>query len=131
MRRYFGRKLFTYTLTFFIAATIDWLIPRFMPGDPVAGLMAKQGGISPEGATALVQYYNNLFGLDRPIPEQFINFWASLLHGDLGRSVYGHGRPVTEAIMAAVPYTLALLIEITTAAAITIEEPWLIAKDEG
>ena len=110
MRRYFGRKLFTYTLTFFIAATIDWLIPRFMPGDPVAGLMAKQGGISPEGATALVQYYNNLFGLDRPIPEQFINFWASLLHGDLGRSVYGHGRPVTEAIMAAVPYTLALLI---------------------
>jgi len=110
VRRYFGRKLFTYTLTFFIAATIDWLIPRFMPGDPVAGLMAKQGGISPEGATALVQYYNNLFGLDRPIPEQFINFWASLLHGDLGRSVYGHGRPVTEAIMAAVPYTLALLI---------------------
>ena len=28
-------------------------------------------------------------------------------------------------------YTLTLLIEITTAAAITLEEPWLIAKDEG
>ena len=110
MRRYFGRKLFTYTLTFFIAATIDWLIPRFMPGDPVAGLMAMQGGLSPAGAAALAQYYNNLFGLDRSLPEQFINFWIALLHGDLGRSVYVHGRPVTEAIMGAIPYTLALLI---------------------
>ena len=110
MRRYFGRKLFTYTLTFFIAATIDWLIPRFMPGDPVAGLMARQGGLSPAGAAALAQYYNNLFGLDRSMPEQFINFWIALLHGDLGRSVYVHGRPVAEAIMGAIPYTLALLI---------------------
>jgi peptide/nickel transport system permease protein len=110
VRRYFGRKLFTYTLTFFIAATIDWLIPRFMPGDPVAGLMARQGGLSPAGAAALAQYYNNLFGLDRSMPEQFINFWIALLHGDLGRSVYVHGRPVTEAIMGAIPYTLALLI---------------------
>ena len=110
MRRYFGRKLFTYTLTFFIAATIDWLIPRFMPGDPVAGLMAKQGGLSPEGATELAKYYNNLFGLDRSMLDQFLGFWSSLLQGDLGRSVFVHGRPVTEAIMGAVPYTLALLI---------------------
>lgn len=110
MRRYFGRKLFTYILTFFIAATIDWLIPRFMPGDPVAGLMARQNGLSPEGAAALAQYYNNLFGLDRSMLDQFIGFWVSLAHGDLGRSVYAHGRPVTETILTAVPYTLALLV---------------------
>jgi peptide/nickel transport system permease protein len=110
VRRYFGRKLFTYTLTFFIAATIDWLIPRLMPGDPVAGLMAKTGGLSPEGAAELAKYYNNLFGLDRPMLDQFIGFWSSLLQGDLGRSVFVHGRPVTEAIMGAVPYTLALLV---------------------
>ena len=110
MRRYFGRKLFTYLITFFVAATIDWLIPRRMPGNPVAGLMARQGGLSPEGAAALAQYYNNLFGLDRPMIDQFVGFWVSLGHGDLGRSVYAHGRPVTEVIMGAVPYTLALLI---------------------
>ena len=110
MRRYFGRKLFTYTLTFFIAATIDWLIPRFMPGDPVASLVAKTGGVSSDGTAALVKYYNDLFGLNKSMPEQFINFWVSLLQGDLGRSVFGHGRPVTEQIMGAVPFTLALLI---------------------
>jgi len=111
VRRYFGRKLLIYAATFFIAATIDWLIPRFMPGDPVQSLVSRTGfGLSPEGAQALVTYYNNLFGLNRPIWEQYFNFWSSLLHGDLGRSVFLTGRPVTSVIMSAVPYTLALLI---------------------
>ncbi len=110
MRRYFGRKLLTYLMTFFVAATIDWLIPRFMPGDPVAQLVSRSNGISPEQAKALVDYYTRLFGLDKPLPVQYLNFWNSLIHGDLGLSVYGHGTPVTDMIMAAVPYTLALLI---------------------
>ena len=97
-------------MTFFVAATIDWLIPRFMPGDPVAQLVSRSNGISPEQAKALVDYYTRLFGLDKPLPVQYLNFWNSLLHGDLGLSVYGHGTPVTDMIMAAVPYTLALLI---------------------
>jgi peptide/nickel transport system permease protein len=110
VRRYFGRKLLTYSITFFIAATIDWLIPRFMPGDPIAGLVARQQGISSDAAAAQVTYYHELFGLDRPIWEQYLNFWGSLLHGNLGLSIFGHGRPVIETIMGAVPYTLALLI---------------------
>ncbi len=103
-------KALTYSITFFVAATIDWLIPRFMPGDPVASLVSRTNGISPEAAKALADYYYNLFGLNQPLPVQYLNFWGSLLHGDLGLSVYGHGTPVTDMIMAAVPYTLALLI---------------------
>ena len=110
MRRYFGRKLFTYLLTFFVAATIDWMIPRFMGGDPVASLVSKTGGLSPTAAQALYDYYNNLFGLNKPLPVQYLNFWTSLLHGNLGLSIYGHGTPVIDMIMAALPYTVALLI---------------------
>ena len=110
MRQYFGRKLFTYLITFFVAATIDWMIPRFMPGDPVASLVSQTNGISPKAAQALYDYYNNLFGLNQSLPAQFLSFWSSLLQGNLGLSVYGHGTPVTDMIMAAVPYTLALLI---------------------
>ena len=110
MRRYFGRKLFTYSITFFVAATIDWMIPRFMPGDPVASLVAQTNALSPTAAQALYDYYNNLFGLNQPLLAQYLNFWTSLLHGNLGLSVYGHGTPVTSMIMSAVPYTLALLI---------------------
>jgi peptide/nickel transport system permease protein len=109
VRRYFGRKLFIYGLTFFIAASIDWMIPRFMPGDPIQSLLSRTS-TSPEGAMALSRYYNDLFGLNKPIWQQYLNFWAALLRGDLGRSVYQTGAPVTDVIMGAVPYTLALLI---------------------
>ena len=110
MRRYFGRKLLTYLITFFVAVTIDWMIPRFMPGDPVAVLITKTNALTPEQAQAMTVYYTNLFGLNKSLPEQYLNFWTSLLHGDLGLSLYGVGKPVLDMIMAAVPYTLALLI---------------------
>src|SRR5665811_367418 len=101
VRRYFGRKLVLYGLTFFVAATIDWLIPRFMPGDPVQSLVSRQGfGLSADSAQALADYYNRLFGLGRSPLEQFVNFWVSLAHGDLGRSVYLTGRPVTDVILS-------------------------------
>ena len=41
MRQYFGRKLLIYFITFFLAVSIDWLIPRFMPGNPVQGMIAR------------------------------------------------------------------------------------------
>lgn len=109
MRRYFGRKLLIYVLTFWVAATIDWMIPRFMPGDPIQGLLSRYT-IAPEAVPALMAYYRSVYGLDQPILQQYLNFWVSLLHGDLGRSVYQSGRPVVDVIMAALPYTLALLI---------------------
>jgi len=107
--RYFGRKLLIYALTFFVAASIDWMIPRFMPGDPVQSLLSRSH-VTPEALPALQAYYENLFGLDKTILTQYANFWVALLHGDLGRSVYLSGTPVTNVIMGALPYTLALLV---------------------
>ena len=92
-----------------MAATIDWMIPRFMPGDPVQSMLSRRQ-IPPEAVADVLAYYNNLFGLDLPTRQQYLNFWGSLLHGDLGLSVYLSGRSVVSVIMAAVPYTLALLI---------------------
>ena len=109
MRRYFGRKLLIYALTVFVAATIDWMIPSFMPGDPVQSMLSRRQ-IPPEAVADVIAYYNQLFGLDVPVWQQYLNFWGSLFRGDLGRSVYLSGRPVVDTIMAAVPYTLALLI---------------------
>ena len=112
MRRYFGRKLLIYGLTFFVAATVNWMIPRFMPGDPVQSLLSRHQ-VAPEAVPDLIAYYNALFGLDQPIWQQYLNFWGSLLQGDLGRSVYLSGRPVTDAIMAACPNPRPLLTPAT------------------
>jgi peptide/nickel transport system permease protein len=98
-----------YLLTFFVAVTVDWAIPRFMPGDPVEGLLSRMHA-QPAAEEALSGYYTKAFGFDVPIWEQYLNFWAALLHGDLGRSIQFFPTTVTELIMSALPYTIALLV---------------------
>ena len=109
MGRYIARKAFIYLLTFFVAVTVDWGIPRFMPGDPVEGLLSRMQA-QPAAEKALSGYYTNAFGFDVPIWKQYLNFWAALLHGDLGRSVQNFPTSVSELILGALPYTLALLV---------------------
>jgi peptide/nickel transport system permease protein len=41
MRRYLTRKIGIYLVTFFVAVTIDWAIPRLMPGDPIERLLSR------------------------------------------------------------------------------------------
>jgi peptide/nickel transport system permease protein len=107
--RYLSRKAAIYLLTFFVAVTIDWAIPRFMPGDPVEGLLSRMQA-QPSAEQALSGYYSQAFGFDVPLWQQYLNFWAALLHGDLGLSIANFPTPVTELIMSALPYTLALLV---------------------
>ena len=109
MRRYFQRKIIVYVLTFFIAVTIDWLIPRFMPGNPVQSMLSR-ASLHAEGAQAMYSYFTRAFGLDLPIWQQYINFWKALFHGDLGTSVYVFPTPVLEVIKNAVPYDILLLL---------------------
>jgi len=89
--------------------TIDWLIPRFMPGDPVANMLARVS-VNSTAASVMQEYYTHLFGLDLPLWQQYLNFWANLLRGDLGISAYLFPKPVTQVLMNAIPYDVALLL---------------------
>jgi peptide/nickel transport system permease protein len=80
-----------------------------MPGDPVEGILSRMQA-QPAAAEALSGYYTQAFGFDVPIWKQYLNFWAALFHGDLGRSILYFPTPVSELIMSALPYTLALLV---------------------
>lgn len=109
MTRYLARKFVIYLVTFVVAVTIDWAIPRFMPGDPVERLLSRMQA-QPSAAQALTGYYNKAFGFDVPLWKQYLNFWAALFHGDLGLSIANFPTPVTTLIFGALPYTLALLV---------------------
>ncbi|GIH67323.1 ABC transporter permease [Microbispora siamensis] len=110
MRRYFGRKLLIYGLTFFAAVTINWMIPRFMPGDPVQSMLSRANVAQPAAVEAMRAHYTAMFGFDLPLWQQYLNFWGSLLKGDLGISIWLFPTPVSDVIIRAVPYTLGLLI---------------------
>jgi len=109
VRRYFGRKLLVYLITFFLAVTIDWLIPRFMPGNPVQNMLAR-AAVRPEAAEVMYGYYTEAFGLDVPVWQQYLNFWNALFHGDLGTSVYLFPQPVSKVLRESIPYDIFLLL---------------------
>ena len=109
MRRYFQRKLFIYILTFVLAVTIDWLIPRFMPGNPIQ-ILISMAGLKAESAQLMYSYYMKAFGLDVPIWRQYLNFWIALFHGDFGISIWLFPQPVIKIIMRAVPFDILLLL---------------------
>ncbi|GAB3704712.1 ABC transporter permease [Nocardiopsis oceani] len=110
MWRYIGRKSFIYLLTFIVAVTINWMIPRFMPGDPVRSMLTRAAIDDPDAMARMTTYYNELFGLDRPLYEQYLSFWAGLFRGDMGISVLFYPQEVTDVVLRHVPYTLALLL---------------------
>ena len=109
MSRYLARKLLLYLVTFVVAVTIDWAIPRLMPGDPISGLIARLQ-TDPTAAEEMHGYFTESFGLDEPLWRQYLNFWLGLFHGDLGPSIAYVGSSVSDLIRAAIPYTLALLV---------------------
>ncbi len=109
MTRYLARKILIYLVTFWVAVTIDWAIPRLMPGDPIDRLLSRMQA-QPSSSEALSGYYTKAFGFDVPVWKQYLNFWAALFHGDLGRSIASFPTPVSDLIMGALPYTLALLV---------------------
>jgi peptide/nickel transport system permease protein len=110
MRGYLARKTLVYGLTFVVAVTLNWLIPRLMPGDPVQRMVARAAVQHPETIAAMTQYYERTFGLDLPIWQQYLNYWAALFRGDLGTSVWLFPKPVSEVVLDAVPYTLGIMI---------------------
>ena len=55
-RKYFGKKLLWFALTFMVAVVLNFVLPRLMPADPVAVIMSKMGTMT--DATAIKAMYD-------------------------------------------------------------------------
>ncbi|MEB3774909.1 MAG: ABC transporter permease [Desulfurococcales archaeon] len=106
---YIGKKAMVYAVTFFVAVTLNWAIPRLMPGDPI-GLLLSRFATMPESTEVLYSYFMQSFGLDRPLHEQYLNFWRALLNGDLGVSIYMYPKKVEDIVLEALPYDIVLIV---------------------
>lgn len=108
---YLLRKLGFYAIAFWAALTLNFVIPRLLPGDPVDILLAKlsQRGtvITPETRKA----YAILLGgdTDASLPAQYVSYLGNILHGDLGTSISYFPAPVTQVISASMPWTVVLI----------------------
>jgi len=109
-RRYWRRRwgaLASYVVLVFALVTLNFLIPRAMPGDPIQGLVG-QGSASftfGEDTRAALQKY---YGLDGSLASQFSHYLTRLAHGDLGRSIVSNA-PVRHEIGRRVPWTILII----------------------
>jgi len=91
----------------FALISLNFLLPRLMPGDPIDALIAQSSTnftFGEESRTALERYY----GIDKPLPQQYGHYLARMAHGDLGRSIATNA-PVTSEISRRLPWTLLLM----------------------
>lgn len=72
--KYFGKKLFWFVITFIAAFLLNFILPRLMPGDPVAAITARvvQGIQSQDAIQQIYNQYAEQFGTNKPMLEQLI-----------------------------------------------------------
>ena len=110
MKKYYRKKIIWYLVTLVIAVLLNFLLPRLMPGDPVA-TMVSQAAEGVTSKTAVQQIYNDYaekFGTNKPLVVQFFIYVKNLFHGDLGVSFSQYPRTVSNVISSAVWWTICL-----------------------
>jgi len=108
--KYFLNKLGWFLITFVFAFLLNFILPRLMPGDPVAAIVSRlaQGMSNASGVQAIYQQYADLFGTNKPMLEQFFLYMRNVVHGDFGLSFSQYPRPVSEVLKASIGWTIAL-----------------------
>jgi peptide/nickel transport system permease protein len=110
--RYLLQRLAFYAFTLWAAITINFFIPRLIPGDPVQSLISRNQG---QMSTQAIKSLYILFGLDKSesLLHQYVDYLKQLLHGNLGTSFSYFPNSTLDVVRQALPWTLAL-VGITT-----------------
>lgn len=104
--RYVLRRLIGSLLTLFGVAILVFFVLRLLPGDKIIAVLGTEAGaLTPAQRNALEQYY----GLDQPLPVQFLSWLGGVLTGNFGVSL-ADGTPVSSLLVDALPVTLELAV---------------------
>ena len=104
------RRLVSYLVTLFFLVTLNFFLPRALPGDPIDAMVASRSSPSSPSylrdertREGLLRYY----GLDRPLLEQYVRYLGATVRGDLGYSIR-YSKPVSSLVAERLPWTVLL-----------------------
>jgi peptide/nickel transport system permease protein len=101
--RYLGHRLAFAGVAFLGVIVVAFLVAHMVPADPLAVVLSDQATKDPSIRAA----YMRRWGLDRPLPEQFLVYLENVAHGDLGES-FTTRRPVSRDLVQFLPATIEL-----------------------
>ncbi len=106
--RFALRRLGFFALTLWVAVTLNFLLPRLMPGNPALAMVSKfKGGVSPTALKALEAQ----FGVDthEPLIHQYFTYLGNMAQGKFGTSLSEYPASVAHIVFDAIPWTLGLV----------------------
>ncbi|BBO80657.1 ABC transporter permease [Desulfosarcina ovata] len=103
-----GKRFLEYLFTVWVIVTLNFALPRTMPGDPFLYLSADEGDEVARFSQAQQDYYQRQYGLDRPLAVQYGTYLCSLARGDMGYSIY-YNQDVSRILFQRLPWTLLLV----------------------
>ena len=108
--KYFSNKAMWFLVTLVAAFLLNFILPRLMPGDPVAAIVARQaqGMSNTAGVQAIYNQYAEQFGTNKPMLEQFVLYVQNVFHGDFGYSFSQYPRTVADVIRSSIGWTIGL-----------------------
>jgi peptide/nickel transport system permease protein len=96
----------------FVGISASFFISHLSPINPVEqalGRITSRSNISPEAVASLRAALTDMYGVDEPLWNRFVNFWARFLRGDMGPSLIAFPTPAMALIQRALPWTVGLL----------------------
>ena len=104
MGKFVAGKLLQYVIVIFLMLTLNFLLPRLMPGNPLVFLAGEDVGfMSSAEKEAIMEKY----GLNDSIMEQYATYFKNIITGDFGFS-YQQKRPISEILIERLPWTMLL-----------------------
>jgi peptide/nickel transport system permease protein len=106
--RFILRRAGFFLVTLWAAVTLNFFLPRMMPGNPALAMVAKfHGRLSGQALTSL----ENLFGVNThtSLFVQYLHYLGDIATGNFGTSLYFYPASVSSVVRAALPWTLGLV----------------------
>lgn len=101
MAKFLVKRIFMALLTVFLVATITFFLMNAVPGNPWLSEKTPPQSV--------IDALNAKYGLDKPLPEQYVMYIGNLLHGDFGTSIkMSKNRPVVDMITEKFPVSASL-----------------------
>jgi peptide/nickel transport system permease protein len=109
---YLLRRLVLFVIVVWVAATINFVLPRLSGGNAIRSQLLQQsaqGGYVQSNIDAMVAEFDKEFGLDRPLWQQYLTYMWDISHLEFGFSMANYPTRVSTLMGNALPWTLALL----------------------
>ncbi len=112
---YISRRLLFFVAALFIAATLNFFLPRITGQNPIQERLQLEQAVMGRNPNfqETVRIYTERFGLDKPLWQQYFSYLSDIARLDLGTSIIGFPTKVTTIVARTLPWTVGLLLTST------------------